>query len=105
MADNDLKKKIWALHIGGENLAKMLQPKIELVEGLDGTKVAVGGVGKKVIADMLIKIHAKNQDPVFEELIPMLPTMSAISDWLQTIPKFEVTDEEFEHLAKLGHIF
>ena len=105
MSEKDLKKKIWALHIGGESLAKMLQPKIELVEGLDGTKVLVGGAGFKTTLDMMIKIHSKNQDAVFEELIPMMSSVVAFSQWLEHIPKYDVTDEEFERLAKMGHIF
>ena len=104
MSDIELKRKLWALHVGGEMLTKMLQTKVEKEVTIDGGEVVTGGIGYSLTLHHMICIHASTRDAVLEELIPMLPSLMAFSDFLKRIPVTKVTEEEFEFLLKLGHI-
>lgn len=61
----------------------------------------VKGIGFRETIHHLLKIHCKTGHPVVEELIFMLPGISAVGEFYQRMDRRKVDEETFKYLSEL----
>jgi hypothetical protein len=116
----DSYKKVLALHVGGAVLSKLIntdRPTF-LKKRSDGTEeevttvplpeegelpVLTGGCGFSVTLDFMVRLSNK-RDMILDELLAVMPTMVALSEFMERQTLFKVSEEDFKFLVKLGHI-
>lgn len=59
---------------------------------------------RETLHQMVVISHSGKGDQYLEEMLTILPTITALRDFLKKIPTYEVDEETFEYLLKSGSV-
>jgi|GEM_PF-3453355 len=96
-------KQDLALYTAGDKLCHLMFGEIKKLETpIEGIRVIEEGLGVAATIDFLIR-SSRNHD-LLSEFFSIIPSLSAIHDFMENMPIAKVTGEEFERLVKMGHV-
>lgn len=104
------RRRELALRLGGVGLCSLMFNETKLKDDPNNTPevtlppILVQGAGFSMTLDFMVRLSSKNSDFMITELMALMPSLKCINDFMERMPTYNVTHEEFEYLLKLGHI-
>jgi hypothetical protein len=104
------KKRDLALRLGGVGLCSLMFSELKLKDDPNNTseiqlpKIITQGAGFSLTLDFMVRLTSKHSDFMLTELMSLMPSLKCIGEFMDRMPSYKVTAEEFEYLVKLGHI-
>lgn len=83
-----------------------MEKRTELAAKIGGAEVSrcLAEYGWSQTLDIMIRISHHSHDWVIEELLAVIGSSYELAKFMNKLPKFELTEEEFEFLVKKGHV-
>jgi len=104
------KKRELALRLGGVGLVSLMFSEVKLKDDPNSTEeiplppILIQGAGFSLTLDFIARLSSKHSDFMLNELIALMPSLKCMGEFMDRMPTYKVTKEEFEYLVKLGHI-
>jgi len=104
------KKRELALRLGGVGLCSLMFSELKLKDDPNSTpevpipQILIQGAGFSMTLDFIVRLSSRHADFMLIELMSLMPSLKCMGEFMDRMPTYKVTTEEFEYLVKLGHV-
>jgi hypothetical protein len=106
------KRRELALRMGGVGLCTLMfgETKVREDTNSEGSLITpppilIQGAGFSATLDFIVRLSMKHDDFLLNELLSLMPSLKTTGDFLDRMETHKISQQEFEYLVELGHLF